>query len=307
MSKITRLLYLLLPLALTGCNDEIFVEPVKDVVNSIWVSGDNGTTVFSIQKDGLTWISFDNNMDYDAEAWFYDKDGENLGQAFDFGKVASILYYSHNFALEFKMQGDKIELTAVDNSYPFEIEVKAFLSYGYTTKAVTIHIGAGRPLEIHYIGYDTLNPIVGTVDKKGHWRYVNQSESTIKIMVYPYREVRSSLLLIPDESWADGVTGIVRAPAYVDGEWNIRYFDEVEATIGSDTNFTSAITPDVTTYVEVPPYSTIDIVLTVTFASLETKFSAEIQLPNSQISWLTAGRWVQYQPISYQIDSTIEE
>lgn len=302
-----KLLCLLLPLAFAGCNSDIFVDPVDDVVESIFLSGDNGSAAFKIQRRGLESVEFDNNVDYDALATYYDKDGEIINNPHDIDRISRILYNSHTFAVEFDVQGDRVDISALDNANQKEIEVRVFLNYGYTTKAVTIHISEGRPLEIRHFVYDTSNPIVGIGEKRFRTRYINNSEKPLSTKLYPFSTFSSTIALTTDESWADGLSGTVSVPAFVDGEWSDKYQDEAQVIIGSTTPFFTAVAPEAEVNVDVPPFSTLLMEVTVTYVTLDTNFSGEIVLPNSELMWLIFGRWQQRQPIDFKIDSTIEE
>lgn len=307
MPRIIKLLYFLFPLVFVGCNSDIFVEPVEDIVDSISLSGDNGTASFKIQRDGLESVEFDNNVDYDAYATFFDSNGEILDSKPEIANVSKILYNSHSFAIEFNIVGDKIEVVALDNANSREIEVKALFSYGYVAKPVVIHIGQGRPLEINYLVIDTGNPMIKIVEKIGRRRYTNNSDHPLRVKLYPLRDVKSTIDMQPDEMWSDGVAGAVPVPAYMNGEWNFSGPDEVKVAIGSETQFCSSASPDTEATIEIPAYSSAEMYIYMTFASLGTKYLANIKLPNSQLSWTTAGKWRQLQPIGYDIKLIIEE
>lgn len=312
ITDIFNLLTVLSLLALTGCNSDIFVSPVGDVVDSVTLSGDCGTASFQIQKKGLVSVDFDVDS-YESQAFtthtiYYDSEGESLNAPVNINDVARILYCSHKFALEFNVVGDKVDIVALDNAYSSTIDIIAYLNYGYTGRSVTIHVGPGKPLEIYYLGHDTLHPIIGTITETGlPQRFNNNTDHPLRITVYPYREAKSSLTLTPDEPWTEGISGTVPVPSYVDGKWNDFESDEVEVTIGSTTTFCSAAADeDEAAYIEVPANSSVTAMLEVTYAVLDTKYITDIRLPNSGLGWHSDGWWELRQPISYNLKTTTE-
>lgn len=310
--RIISFLLALPMLSLLSCNSDIFVSPVDDVAESVSLSGDLGTASFRIQRKGLESVDFDvhsiESTTYDAYTDYFDSDGNRLSPPFNVDDVARILYYSHTFAVEFKVNGDKVDITALDNANPNPIDVVAYLNYGYTSRSVTIHISQGRPLEIDFLGHDMLRPNIGTITVAGpRQRFNNNTDLPIKMTIYPYREAKSSITLTPDEYWAQGICGTIPIPAYVDGEWNAFYSDDVQVTIGSATTYCSAVVDeDEAAYIEVPAGSSVVTVLTVNYATLDSKYISDIKLPNSGLTWHCNGDWELRQPISYQITTTTE-
>ncbi|MCM1142502.1 MAG: hypothetical protein NC453_28365 [Muribaculum sp.] len=309
MSKATKITILtLLPMMFCGCNNHVFVDPVPDIEESVSLSGDNGSVKFKIPKKGLVSVDFDNDVDYDATASYYDSKGEIIYSPKDIGEVARVLYSSHRFAMEFNVNDDEVKVTALDNAYPTAIDIRANLYYGYTTRTVTFHISPGRPLEIEYLGHDISKPSVSIVTESGLGRrFNNNTGRVLRMEIYPYREATSKLTLTPEEPWTDGVSGVVPVPSYVLGEWNDFYPTDVDVTIGVTTNFQSVNALDEVAYIEVPPNSSVVAELTVTYATLDTNYLATIVLPNSRLSWNTEGTWKLRQPISYDINVTQAE
>ena len=79
---------------------------------------------------------------------YYDKDGEILYGSYSIDDVAKIVYAAPRFSIEFRVSGDKVEASALDNTYDSEISVWSTLLYGEQSLSITFHLTPGKPMEI---------------------------------------------------------------------------------------------------------------------------------------------------------------
>lgn len=307
----TPILYvLLLILGIASCNNDVFVEHLPEVEDILYLDGYNGKQTIQIKKDALKFISIGDYYSYDERraTVYYNKEGEEINNPKDIKNIAKITYINRIFAIELNIKNDEIEIVCLDNTYGNRLEAWLNLDYGYMDKNVILKISDGIPYEISQFGYAFNGYSTKTETKNGYKEnFHNNTDQPIRITIYPYKDAQSNLTLTPDEEeyWSSLATGLVSVPYFKNGEWNIDDTEEVEAIIGDSTWFNSSIVnQEEETYVEVPPNSSVRITEKITFAILETHYSAWLLMPNTDILWPTSGTLTISQPISYQIEST---
>ena len=302
--RIQIFLYVLLAMLLCGCNSDVFVDRVIDPDGSFTLDGNLGTHELKITKKGLTDISFENDVDYSAVVEMYGHDGERLYHISNVDEVASILYFSKRFALQFGISGSDITVTALDNAYTYTIKTQVILHYGPLTKTIEISVTPGPQMKINELTFSTsAKPGISIITGIPH-KFHNNNDSPVHFIVYPYKEAKSRLELRYDDDWAYEATGTVDLPIYRDDKWELSPTDNLkEITLGPSTYYYAENTDTLnTTTIAVPPQSTAESVMKVTYATLQTSFWAYVQLPNSKLMWSVSGQCLISQPIDYNID-----
>lgn len=215
-----------------------------------------------------------------------------------------IQYSSNRFLIEFRIKGEEVEITAVDNTYDSTIDIGVILEYSYTAKSIQLHITPGLPFEIEYIGYDQNKQETWTyTEQHVGAKYTNNTSLTQHYIIYPYKENFSQITLTPSETWNDGIKGNIDIPCYIDGEWNSFYPDKVDVTLGRTTSFyTSAVNIDEEVIVEIPPYTSVRDIVSVTYVYLNAGYVGLLKMPNSGLLFETQGFLLLQQPIDYKIE-----
>lgn len=302
------ILYASIFLLAGGCNNDIFVQPMPEIADSVILSGSGGSQTVKIRRRGLVGVVFDNDYSTITYHSFYDSKGNWIPDSSPMMEVAKIRYYSQKFMLECSLNGDELEIEAVDNAYREQIFVWMGLDYGYTVKFVKVMIDPVKPLEITEFGFSSENISSGFHVDRGIREYFhNNTDSTLRMVVYPYRDAKARMRLTPDSEsyWSRGTVGKVTLPEYSDGEWLPSAGDMVETEIGTVTFFTPTIVdPDEESVVEVPPHSSVRVQVNVNYRLFSTDYEATLQLPNSHIIWMVAGRYELWQPVEYTMDIT---
>lgn len=306
MLKAIRYIVSVIAVALCfGCNSDIFVEPVQEIEDSVFIlDGNGGSASFTIPMVGLRNVRFDSEITYVGVSYF-DKDGDYLANP-TLANVAKVVYASPVFCLEFNIDGDRIEAKALDNTTSESIKVWISLEYEYTTQFVEFIIGPGRPLEIDHLGYDIISPVSGQYTDRGiPHTFNNNSDLTQRIVIYPYKEAMSKIRLIIDDYeywWARGVTGEIAVPLYSDGEWIDSETNVAEVIIGDITQFYSPnVDVDEKYIIEVPPHTKVTTVTTVTYAVLDVTYLGDLKQPGSGMIFFIQGKCRLAQPIAYTI------
>ena len=270
---------------LIACNN-IFVDPIPDMEERIQLDGYNGSKTVKLYKKGLTGISFDDDFSYSWQpvVTYYGHDGETINNPGSVNEVSKATYYSRFFALEFNIKGDEAEIVALNNAYTDPVSIILYLHYDYTVKTVEIEIGVGKPYEITNFGHVIDDYITTTDTVKGISQTIhNNTSRPVNTTIYPYKEAPSRLTLTPakGDEWSDRACGITGVPYFKNGEWTVYDTEDVEATIGAATSFTSqAVDPEEEAYVEVPPNSSVRVEISVIYATLKTGYSAIVRMPN---------------------------
>jgi len=305
----TDILCIMLLTISTACNSDIFVEPLpKDIETDITLSPGGDSYSFKIKKKGLSGLSFGNEIDSYTSTIYYDKDGEILYGSYSIDDVAKIVYAAPRFSIEFRVSGDKVEASALDNTYDSEISVWSTLLYGEQSLSITFHLTPGKPMEIEHLGYDIVRPVAGFKTLKMMSSKVNNNTDSVKrIGIYPYNYAKSKILLQPEELWQNGIRGTVPVQIYSNGEWIESESSNVEVTIGDVIEFHSEnVNPDEVAYIDVPAHSTVTSILYVRYATLDVRYLATFMQPNSQFTYPASGKCQLFQPIDYDIEISCE-
>lgn len=290
-----------------ACNSDIFVEPVPDLENDMYYLECNGSSEsFTIPTKGLRKVRFECDHPFIAGTSYFDENGEEIYDA-TLEKVARVSFHSPLFCLDFKIDGDNVEVKALDNTTPDAISVYIGLDYEHASRYIDFVIAPGQPLQITYLGFDIAKPVSGSYTERGiPHTFANNSDRTQRIVIYPFKEVDSTIRLsIEDyDFWARDAKGNVSLPFYTDGEW--QYYSETntaEVAIGRVTRFYS---PDLnleeTFTVEVPPRSKVTTITEMTYATLDVSYWADLTQPGSGLTFGVQGQCKIKQPTSYKIE-----
>lgn len=296
----------LLAVLCCACNSDIFVEPAPDIEENIYYLKCDGEAVtFTIPTKGLQGVRFDCDHPTLAGVDCFDKNGEYLYN-FNWEDVSKVVFASPLFCIEFEVDGDRITAYALDNTTTERIEIWVGLDYEYTSRYIDFEINPGKPLEIAHLGYDIMNPISGIATERGiPHTFNNNSDRTQRMVIYPYKEANSKIKLSMEEYewWAKGTEGTVQIPFYSDGEWHDSDTNIAEVRIGDVTQFYSPDLDSEEKYtLEVAPYSKVTTITTMTYATLDVTYVAELRQPGSGSTFYLTGKCQLRQPISYNIE-----
>ncbi len=294
-------------ISLQGCNNDIFVEPIPGLIDTIMLSGTGEERTFKIPTKGLAGVDFFDNSTHTqyATTRYYNKAGDEIMQFGSIGEIAKITYGSPRFTIEFDINGDEVTVKVLDNTYSSDIDVTALLDYGYDTKTIQIIVTPGAMIQTTFFGYDIIHLVSDTrTETMPPSRFTNNTDRTQRIVIYPYKEAPSRIETTAgdDETWQDEITGEVNVPYFSEGEWIDDGSFKTLVTIGSTSHYISPDTPeDEQTYLEIPPHTTVTSTLAVTYATLEVAYLAEYTHPGSGFAWPGNGHCRIFQPVSYEL------
>lgn len=261
---------------LTACNNDLFVERVPEVEAEIYLDSNKDPHTIKINKKYLRFIEVGDNYGYQWQPFstYYDETGNEIANPKSLDKVAKIRYASKVFAFQLYIKEDEIEIEALDNTHSEPVEAWICLDYGYMPKYISLTIGEGKPYEIKDFGLDINRYSYKTETKTGFREtFHNNSDQTVKFIIYPYKDWQSNLTLIPDyeELWSAGALGVVSIPYFKDGKWTEYETEQIEAKLDSTISFYSSMVDiNEEVYVEAPPHSSITVSKKMTYAILET-------------------------------------
>ena len=301
----------ILEILCAACNNGIFVEPLPDIPQEIYLDGFEDAKIITIQKKGLKNVKLGDNygLNWQPSTTYYDKEGNELHNLSKIDDVSKILYVCKMFAVEFNIRGDEVEIVSLDNAYTDPVEMWVCLDYGYSVKYMDIKIGVGHPLEIKQFNHFIDEYIVETETVRAYKEKItNATEQAVKATLFPYKDSLSKLILTPADVdyWSSRATGTVHVPIYHGGQWSQYDTEDVDATIGNTTAFISlTVDVDEKVYIEIPANSVATATVYVTYAKLKTGYRAEVGFPNIAIDWLVGGTLEEMQPIAYKLDVSI--
>ncbi|MCM1532977.1 MAG: hypothetical protein NC114_12020, partial [Ruminococcus flavefaciens] len=219
----------------------------------------NGEPVeFTITKKGLKDIHFGCDYDAMASVEYYDKEGEYL-PAPSLHEVARIDYFSPMFCLIFDINGNNVRVKALDNTTHANYEVLVTLYYEHQVQTINLSIAPGQPLKIIDFGVSE-NTYHGTrhVEKGILKTFNNNTDHVQRMVFYPYKDAPSKIKLqVPAyDFWAQGATGMVNLPSYINGQWHYDMSNQAEIQIQNIIEFYSSVTNIEESYIlEVPAHS----------------------------------------------------
>lgn len=293
----------------SGCNSDLFVDAIPDMVSEITLSGNVDSYVVKIPRKGLQGVSFGNNLDYLASEVYYDLSGEEIYSFSSIDEISKVVYLSPRFQIEFVISGDEVKIIAWDNTFDEVLKVDISLRYGYESKVMTVNVAPGDPARIDHLGYDILRPVSGFRTEQGmRQRFTNNSSLTQHLIVYPYKDSKSKITFTPEDSWQYGIRGIVSVPIYKDGEWVETASSQLDVMLGTTESFYSEnINVDEEVIIDVSPNSTVAVDTYVRYATLDVGYLGSVVLPNSNNMMMISGRCSLSQPIDYKIEVICED
>ncbi len=314
MSKIVLCSFSLFIMAiLNSCNNDIFVDRIPDIEDSVYIEGDGGVHTITIYRENLNDISLDNNLNYQAFVTRYNAEGNILSHDASITEVSKIVYACPRFYIEVYIDGNKVTFKSVCNTYQESLEVVVYLMYGtldynYMSKPVTVHISPGSPMKMSDISYSfdnsiqekhVSNPFINE-------RFVNNTPVDQRIIYYPYKNAQSMLAFkVSGDLWASGISDMVYLPTYRDGEWVVSDDIKTELTIQSSKWIESNnIDKEFAITVDVPANTTVTVKLSLIFATLKVPTIIWLEQPFSGNLYPLDGECIISEPIDYSL--TIE-
>lgn len=295
-------------LVVQACNSDIFVEPAPEIPESISLPGHDGSQTLNFSRKALKGVWAYNNNGWQEDCIYYDADGEKLNGNPGLSRMAKMVYLTQYCALEVNLKSDDVEIAVLDNAFGRDIELFVVFDFGYQVKIVEVKIGVGLPHVISSFGYFIDEYVTDEIEIEGVSQTVhNNTSQTISATIYPYKDAQSKLTLYTgeDSDWAFGGTGKIEVPYFKDGQWTVYQSEELEATVGATTSFYSRmVDTEEAAHVEVPPYTSLRIRPVVTYATLETGYTALMRLPATDFSWMVVDVMRLMQPVGYKIETT---
>lgn len=308
MKSITPIFHIVLLCAsvlLPGCNDDIFVDKIPGFEDSsVTLDGNGGSYVLSFQPKSALSIKFDNSFDYFTYTENYSADGERLGTDAPIADIAKIVYGSPRFTVEARIDGDKITIVALDNTYSDDLNLWLTIDYGYMARSLDVTVTPGKPMQIDYIYCDMerASSRFGTA-RLTPIRITNNSGSDMAMDIYPFKELHSNVSLSNEEIWTTGISGISPIPYFYNDGWVSDDTNKVEITLGQQAYYYSEYTDlEAVERVEVPPHTTVTVDVTLTMAMFEARYLTTVTQPNSGHSWMIDGVCEVSQPFGYSVE-----
>lgn len=290
-------------LAVTSCNNDVFVKPTAPSSCEVVLDGDGSLARIKFQPSGLQYIYFD-VFSGQSGYTYYDRAGREIAVNSPAKDVARISYNNIAMAFNVYVDGDELTFECVENTVqtnPMNFSLR--LDYGFGTEIVHLKLMPGQPLECTDFSYDinALNTYEEETRVTDQMTLHNESSLTQVMELWPYLNVLGSVDLTPEETWAKGENVPVRIPYFNGTEWTVPE-TATGLTIYRDYSFTPAgIDWMMRVKVDVPPLSTVTAQAVVHYYSVSTQFTATFRAPVSGREITTKGIMKVKQPSDYEI------
>lgn len=299
-----RLIYLALLLIVTSlllpsCNDEIFVDGQMPSETEIVLDGDDSSHSISFSTKGLQHITFDLTNEYLLT--YYDKDGETIPPKSQVSDIARINYTTNLTMLDVTIDDGLMTFHCTEHSDSSPLSLSLRLDYEYISTFIILQILPGQPIEFVSLNYAINQGETTSYSKKSTIHCDNGSEHATTIEVQPFLWHQAYIIFVPDENWAKYLSASVCHPTFSNETWII---SDKEKTIKFGTN--ECYTPFgidrmLTTSVDIPPRSVVDVVCEVFYSSIKIPYHATFRNPVSKRQHISTGTCYVTEPTTYQI------
>lgn len=293
------LLLIVTSLLLPSCNNEIFVDNQIPQETEIVLDGDNSRHSISFDTKGLQHITFD--LTAENLLTYYDKDGDIIPSKSQASDIARINYTTNLTMLDITINDGRMTLHCTEHSDFSPLSLTLRLEYEYITTFIILHILPGEPFEFVGLNYAIDHSETTSYSKKSTIHSANESEHTMTIEVQPFLPHQASIIFVPNDNWAKYLSASVCHPTFSDETWII---SDKEKTIKFNTNeyYTpSGIDRKLTTMVDIPPRTVVDIVCEVFYSSIKIPYHAIFRNPISKRQHISTGTCYVSEPTTYQI------
>lgn len=292
-------------LLLTACNDEIFVDRIPEYEDKqITLDGNGGSYTLCFDPKSARSIKFDNSSDYFTYTDYYNANGEQIVLDAPIADIAKIVYGSPRFTVEAHIEGDKISIVSLDNTYSEDLQMWLTIDYEYMARTIDVTLTPGSPMHIDYLGCDMDRALTAfRTSSPAPIHISNESDRSISMDIFPFKDYQSRFCVKNDYLWTIGISGLCPIPYYINGEWFSDDTNLVEITMGQESYYYSEYTDKESFYhVEVPPHSTVNVYVSLKLAVLKGRYISTVTQPNSALSWMIDGEFEVIQPISYSVE-----
>lgn len=286
-------------LSTAACNNDIFVDDpdsFQDIEATI--AGDNGSETFNIQTKGLERITVNYYGD-NKILTYYNGKGDEIPEKSPASEVAKISCEVRGFAYDIYIQGNRILVHTIENASSQEMVILIRLDYGYTTKFIGLTVEPGRPMEVASVRYDDGLDITDAFDTKiSSLGFNNNSPLPQQMPIKPYLAIQGKAVVTPSERWAGNEEVSMQLPTCADGTW--KYLPETSIRL-SETRYYRPKDWEITEDVDIPAYTSVDILTIVTFSKAVAHGEIVFRMPVSGKLYPTQFTTEVIEPTSYEI------
>lgn len=266
--NISYLLSIFVALLLTTCNNEIFIESENlPDVTYITLDGNGGEWSSAFSRKGLTSI-YVNPEDSSVDAQYleyYGVNGDKVDGSCPFDELREIQYDTPVRHYSIGFYGGMIYITCHYNVLS-EKSIRVYLEYDYgMTKTINVTMTEGKPIELGFWMSEGEPDLDLDFEKIPHrTSYTNNSSLTQKLQLDPFADARCSDQVIPEDSWAVGLTFDMPMPTYVFQEWAWEEYEGIR--LGERRSFPQTVYAQDRLTVEVPPYTKATVTYTINYS-----------------------------------------
>lgn len=287
-------------LSAAACNSDIFVDDPDSFQDiEATMPGDDGSEAFDIPTKGLQRISVDHYSD--EKVLYYNLDNEEIPEGSPASEIYQISYESRDFAYDIFVKDSRILVHTIENASGQERIVTIRLEYDYATRFIWITVWKGQPMEAASIRYDDGFDITEVFDTTtSSLTFNNNSPLPQQIPIQPYLGIQSRAMVTPSEQWAYYKDVYMQVPVFEGGTWGYDPAVNVNAALSSTLYF-RAKDWETTEYVDIPAYTSVDILTVVTFSKAVARGEIVFRTPVSGKEYPVQFTTEVIEPTSYEI------
>ncbi|MBD5177456.1 MAG: hypothetical protein HDT04_02360 [Bacteroidales bacterium] len=308
MKRFSPLYIILLLVALTGCNADVFLDgPDIPEYQSVTIEGDGGGATFKIPTKGLESVSLDLMSSEQVYCHYFNRSGEEIAAESPVWDVHKIVLENQFTKLECVLNGSELSVHSVCSTRQSNVERTIRLEYSYGARFIDVTILPGKPIQFAGINYTTNLSTDSRAQVHSRLKtFNNNGPIPQKLTVYPYLNEPASVLVEPRQSasWLNSKQFTMEVPLYSNGQWVMEQMDNL--TIGSRYPYPVAEW-DIQVEIEVPANSRIMVFTDVIYTG--AKIEGQMVFRNEVLD-LTFSEEVTVKslyPTAYEIRSELAE
>ncbi len=292
----------LIAAALTGCNGDIFVdgEELPEETGKI-IEGDHGHFSLALSRKELKKVIIEHTAE-DAEYFrYYGEESRPVPPDCPASELRQIDFENGLQMFTLSLSGDILDFRSYYNCSGRDNSVTVRLEFDYGVKYIYIVILPGKQLEPIFTDYDSGSKFDVTDNFDRVTRtisYTNDGPIPQTVYVQPYINARAQSQVMPDESWAKGISLDMPLISYFDGHWGL--MESADVHLGS-VYLPPVWEKDLKVKIEIPANSSVRIVSTVNYSQATGRGKILMRNPSADTNFDLPFTSTTIYPVSYDI------
>ena len=221
----------------------------------------------------------------------------------DVEKLKWIVLTNHRLTFSIKLQDGNMIFEALESTYFESYYVRISLTYLSSSEKVEVRIEPGSPLVLENIEYDFKSSKTEyRTEQRVTESFTNNGLEDVVFHYYPYQDIYSYAMFLPDEPWIDGLEYVAEIPVYNGESWSEVSTQKIQMTFGNSVKFAPGnIDPNISLGITVAPETTAVIDCNIGFSTLTIPYKAKFSMPGTGKEEISNGTCEFMIPVSYDV------